>query len=268
MTTVAPARRGSSRRAVAVTAHVGLAARAVVYVVLAWLALEIALGHGSSQANQRGAVETIGQRSYGIVLLWALGLGLAAYCLWRLSQAAGVAPAPDDGAAAKVRALFTGVVYGALSLSTFELIAGRAQQGQSQQQAAWTARLMGHTGGRWLVGLIGVVVVAVAVAMIVEGVRRDFEKRLRLGEMSRRTRRTVVALGTAGTIARGVVVAVTGALVLDAAVTFDPAKSTGLDGALRTLADRTYGAALLGVVAVGLLAYGAYAVAEARWAIT
>lgn len=268
MTTVAPVRRDSSRRAVGGLAHAGLAARAAVYVVLGWLALEIALGHGSAQANQRGAVETIGQRSYGVVLLWALGVGLGAYCLWRLSQAAGLTPVPDDGAGAKARALFTGVVYGALSVSTFELIAGRAQQGQSQQQVAWTARVMRHAGGRWLVGVIGVIVIAVAVAMIVEGVRRDFEKRLRLGEMSRRTRQTVVALGTVGTIARGVVVAIAGALVLDAAVTFDPAKSTGLDGALRTLADRTDGAVLLGVVALGLLAYGAYAAAEARWAVT
>ena len=69
-----------------------------------------------------------------------------------------------------------------------------------------------------------------------------------------------------GTIARGLVFCVVGGLVVDAAVTYDPKKSTGLDGALRTLAAQSYGPGLLGVLAVGLIAFGIYGFAEARWA--
>ncbi len=56
--------------------------------------------------------------------------------------------------------------------------------------------------------------------------------------------------------------------MLDAAITFDPAKSTGLDGALRTLANRAYGPWLLGALALGLIAFGIYGLAAARWAKT
>ena len=44
--------------------------------------------------------------------------------------------------------------------------------------------------------------------------------------------------------------------------------STGLDGALRTLADRPYGPWLLGALALGLIAFGLYGLAVARWAKT
>jgi hypothetical protein len=126
--------------------------------------------------------------------------------------------------------------------------------------------LMKHDGGRWLVGLIGVIVIVVGLAMVAEGARRRFVRELRTGQMSHATRTIVIRLGMVGTIARGVVFAVAGGLVLDAAVTVNAAKSTGLDGALRTLADRAYGPWLLGALAVGIIAFGCYGFAAARWA--
>lgn len=261
-------RQASTGRAATVVARFGLAARAVVYLIIGWLAIDIARGHGRHQANQRGALATVARRSDGAVLLGVLGAGLAAYALWRLSEAVlGTGPG-GDGAGARLRSLVTGIVYAALSASAFELLAGRSKPGQSQQQASLTARVMRHTDGRWLVGAVGVIVALVGLGMLVEGLRRHFEKRLRMAAMSRPTRRIVVALGTVGNAARGLVVALAGALTVDAAVTFNPAKSAGLDGALRALADRAFGPELLGAVAVGLLAFGLYACAEARWAKT
>jgi hypothetical protein len=89
-----------------------------------------------------------------------------------------------------------------------------------------------------------------------------------MGEMSRATRLIVSRLGMFGSAARGAVFAVSGGLVIAAAVSFDPRKSTGLDGAMRTLAGEPYGPWLLGVLAVGLVAFGAFGFAAARWART
>lgn len=249
-------------------ARFGMAARAVVYLLIGWLALDIALGHPKQQANQRGALADVADHSFGIVLLWILSVGFAAYALWKLTEAATGPVAEKTGAGPRLRAFASGVAYLALCATTFSFIAGRSTQGQAQQQATLTGRLMRHSDGRWLVGLIGVVVAIIGLAMAYEGVRRTFAKKLRLGDMRGRTRTVVVGLGVAGTVARGLVFALVGALVVDAAVTFDPAKSTGLDGALRTLANRAYGPELLGVTAAGLLAFGLYGFAEARWART
>ena len=265
---VTSARRASNGRAMSSLARFGLAARAFVYVVIGWLSVQIARGHGNKQANQRGALADIAQHSYGIVLLWILGVGFAAYAIWRLSEAAFGTAAEGNKNGPRIVSLFRGVVYTSLAVTTFSFIAGTSQQGQSQQQETLTARVMKHHDGRWLVGIIGVIVIAVGLGMIVEGARRKFEKDLRMNDLRGTSRTVVVRLGMIGTIARGLVFAIAGALILDAALTFRASKSAGLDGALRTLADRPYGPWLLGVLALGLIAFGLYGFAAARWAKT
>ena len=262
------ARRAADSSAMTGLARFGLASRGFVYLVIGWLAAQIALGHGHHQANQRGALADIAQKSFGIVLLWILGLGFAAYALWRLSEAAFGTAAEGRETGPRLQSAFRGIAYVALAVSTFTFIAGTSRRGQAQQQATLTARVMRHSFGQWLVGLAGLVVIGVGVAMVVQGVTRKFEKELRMDDLHGRTRAVVVRLGMVGTIARGVVLVVAGILVVDAAVTFDPKKSTGLDGALRTLADQAFGPWLLGLVALGLMAFGLYGFAQARWAKT
>jgi hypothetical protein len=252
----------------AALARFGLAVRGFVYVVIGWLAVQIALGHGSQEANQRGALATVGQHSGGKVLLWVLGFGFAAYALWRLSEAAFGTAAEGRKPGPRVQSLVRGIVYATFAVTTFSFIAGTSKQTQSQQQETITAKLMKHTYGRWLVGLVGAIVVVIGLGMVAEGLRRKFEKQLRMNELHGATRTVVLRLGMIGTTARGVVFAVAGALVVEAAVNYDPTKSTGLDGALRTLANRSYGPWLLGVLAVGLIAFGVYGLAAARFAKT
>ena len=119
--------------------------------------------------------------------------------------------------------------------------------------------------GRLLIEAIGVVVVACGIGMFIEALLRRFERQLDRKAIPSRLRVAVVGLGLAGTIARAAVVMLIGGLVIDAAVTADPQKSTGLDGALRTLAGTTGGPWLLGVVALGFTAFALYVGAAARW---
>lgn len=249
-------------------ARLGLAARAFVYLVIGWLALQIALGHRTQQANQRGALADIAQHSLGVVLLWILAIGFAAYAVWRLSAAAFGTGVDGAKVSARLKSLVRGVVYAGFAVSTVAFVVGSSRQGQAQQQQSMTARLMRHTLGQWLVGIVGLIVVAVGIAMIVEGAKRTFEKDLQMAELTGTTRTVVTRLGMVGTIARGAVFAVAGFLVVDAAVTYDPNKSSGLDGALRTLAQQSYGPVLLAFLALGLIAFGLYGFAAARWART
>jgi Domain of Unknown Function (DUF1206) len=125
---------------------------------------------------------------------------------------------------------------------------------------------MRHSLGRWAVGIAGLVVIAVGVAMVIEGLTKRFEKQLEMYELQGTTRTVVLRLGAVGTVTRGAVFALAGFLVLDAAITFDPKKSTGLDGALRTLAHQPFGPYLLGAAALGLIAFGLYGLASVRYA--
>jgi Domain of Unknown Function (DUF1206) len=262
------AERASDSRAMEVAARLGLGARAFVYLVIGWLAVQIALGRSTEQANQKGAIADIANRSFGVVLLWVLAVGFAGYALWRLSEAAFGTASDGDKAGPRVQSLVRAIVYAFLAVTTFAFILGRSGQGQAQQQETATVKLMKHAYGRWVVGLAGLIVVAVGLGMIVEGVTKKFQAQLRMHDLRGATRTVVVRLGVIGTVSRGIVFAVAGALAVDAAITFDASKSTGLDGALRTLAHRAYGPWLLGILAFGLIAFGLYGLAAARWAKT
>ncbi len=56
-----------------------------------------------------------------------------------------------------------------------------------------------------------------------------------------------------------------GVFLVKAAVEFDPSNAVGLDGALRKLAQASYGPFFLGLVAAGLIAFGLYSLADARY---
>jgi hypothetical protein len=124
---------------------------------------------------------------------------------------------------------------------------------------------MRHTEGRSLVGLAGLVVVVIGLVVVSQGARRTFMKYLRTSQMSRRTRRVVELLGVIGTIARGLVFALVGALVIDAAITHKAAESGGIDKALLTLRNQPSGEFLMLLAALGLAVFGIYGLCEARW---
>jgi hypothetical protein len=245
-------------------ARTGLVARGVIYLLIGWVALMLAAGRGNGEADQRGALSTLATKPYGSQMLWALVVGFAAYALWRFSEAIWGVTGEGKGSGARIKSGFRGVLYTFFALTTVSVLHGSGSSQATTQQDA-SARVMQHSGGRWAVGIVGAVVVVVGLSLVVEGLRRSFIKTLRTGEMGRRTRRTVVALGVIGTTARGVIFALAGVLVVDAAKTFNPAKARGLDEALRTLRNQNYGAALLGLAAVGLIIFGLYGLCEARW---
>jgi hypothetical protein len=97
------------------------------------------------------------------------------------------------------------------------------------------------------------------------GLRTKFEEHLDLSELGPGGRSAVINLGKVGYIARGIVFSLVGILVVAAAVTFDPDKARGMDAALRQVAARPYGPWLLSLMALGLMCFGAYSLAESRY---
>jgi len=258
------ARRASESAAARGLARGGLAARGVIYILIGWVAVAIALGVGHGEADQRGALQLLAGHPLGIVLLWLLGIGFAGYALWRFSEAVFGVTGEGTGAGPRLKSVARGVVYAAFAVTTFQVIGG-ARKSQAGQQQDWSAKAMHHSYGRWLVGIVGVIIVIVGVALIVEGVKSEFMKHMQTAQMSSRTRRIVEWLGKIGTAARGAVIVLAGALVIDAAVTYRPSKAGGIDKALLTLRGQPFGEALLILAALGLVVFGSYGLCEARW---
>jgi len=258
------ARRASKSPAAHFLARAGLTARGVIYILIGWVAALVALGQSTREADQQGALQLLAGKSYGLVLLWLLAFGFAGYALWRLSEAAFGVTGEPPGAGPRLKSLARAVIYAGFSYLTFTVISGTARS-QASRQEDFTANAMQHTGGRILVGIVGLAIVACGIVLVVEGVRKKFMKYLQTARMSARTRRVVKVLGMTGTIARGVVFALAGVLVIDAAVTHKASESGGIDKALLTLRDQPFGEVLMLLAALGLLVFGLYGLCEARW---
>jgi uncharacterized integral membrane protein len=239
-------------------------ARGIIYILIGWIAVLVALGHGSHEADQQGALQYLAGKPYGSVSLWLLAFGFAAYSLWRLSEAAFGGAGDGKRTGPRLRALARAVIYGGLAYLTFQVLSG-TRGSQSGQQQDVTAMVLHHPGGRWLVGIVGLIVVIIGLVLALEGVRHKFMKYLRTSQMSPRTRRAVRLLGVIGTVARGLVVALVGIGVVDAAVSYNSAASGGIDKALLGLRNQPAGAMLLMLVALGLVIFGIYGLCEARW---
>ncbi|HEY2237657.1 MAG TPA: DUF1206 domain-containing protein [Streptosporangiaceae bacterium] len=257
------ASRASKSPAAHFVARAGLVARGLIYILVGWVAVLVALGHSSREADQEGALQLLAGKSYGLVSLWLLAIGFAAYALWRLSEAAfGVSGEP--GAGPRLKSLARAVIYAGLSYLTFTVITGSARS-QSGRQQDITATAMQHPAGRTLVGLVGLAVVACGIALVVEGARKKFMKHLRTAQLRGRMRRVVELLGMTGSMARGLVFALAGVLVIDAAVTRKASESGGIDKALLTLRNQPFGEFLMLLAALGLVIFGVYGLCEARW---
>jgi hypothetical protein len=258
------AKRASDSPAARFLARTGLTARGVIYILVGWVALLVALGQSSQEADQRGALQLLADKPYGLVSLWLLGVGFAAYALWRLSEAAFGVTGDPNGAGPRLKSLGRAVLYAGFAYLTFDVISG-ARHSQSRQQQDMTATAMQHTAGRWLVGIVGLAVVIVGVVLVSEGARRTFMKYLRTWQMSPGTRRVVEVLGVIGTIARGLVFALAGVLVIVAAITHRASQAGGIDKAMLTLRNQPLGEFLVILAALGLAVFGIYGLCEARW---
>jgi hypothetical protein len=258
------ARQASDSPAAHALARAGLTARGVIYILIGFIAVAVALGHSGREVDQQGAIGLLASKPYGLVALWLLGIGFVGYALWRLSEAAFGVAGEGTGAGPRLKSLGRAVVYASFAVLVFKAISG-AHSSQSREQQDLTAKVLQYPAGQWLVGLAGLIVVAIGVFLIIDGVRRTFMKYLETAQMSARTRRAVRMGGTIGSIARGLVIALAGVLVIDAAITHNSSNSGGIDKALLTLRNQPFGEVLMLAAALGLLIFGIYGLCEARW---
>jgi hypothetical protein len=247
-------------------ARFGLLAMGVSYALVAILAVKVAVGDGGKTTDREGAFRTLADETLGRVLLVLLAIGFAGYVAWRLADAFFDRRGEGDdakGLAKRASSLGKAAIYVALTVSIVRILAGSGGGGGSEQKAA--AGVLGWPGGRWLVGAVGVAVLAAAAWNVYRGVARKFEKQLREHEMSSVERRWVTRVAVVGLAGRGAVFAVIAWFLIKAAVEYDPDEAVGLGGALARLADAPYGPVLLGAAAVGLLAFAAFCAAQARY---
>ena len=248
--------------------RLGYGIKGVIYITIGILALGTALGKSATPADQLGAIGAIGKLPLGVPVLWVVLGGLVAYSLWGFIRAL-LDPFHKGtklkGLLERGGFLVSGLTYASFVLPTYHLITGAGSGGSGDQTPQFVARVMSMPWGRWLVGAVGAAVVAGGAYQIYVGARKNFEQRFKPYALSTDQRKAATQLGRFGTISRGVVFALTGLFLCLAAFLARPGEARGLDGALKFLDHQPYGLWILGIIAIGLMAFGVYSIMGAAW---
>jgi hypothetical protein len=247
-------------------ARAGYAARGVLYALIGVLSIRLAQGGSGPRPNQQGAMHKIAQQPFGHALLVLTAIGLGGYAIWRLAQAF-VGRTPEYGEHStldRIGAVGSFVAYAAFFALAIGVLRGSAGNSSRTPKKA-AADVLGWPAGRELVAAAGLLFVGVGIYQAYLGLSKKFLEYSKTGQMSQATRKAFTLLGEVGLVARAAAFGLIGVFALKAARDYSPKDAVGIDGALARLLQHAYGTAALIVVAAGLIAFGAYSLADARY---
>lgn len=259
-------------------ARAGYLGKGILYVLVALLALNAAFSGGGGAEGSKGALATLaGEGWFGTVLLWIIMLGLFGYAAWNAFRAIVDPENEGDDKKGIAKRIFFG-----LSAVTHTLLAvwvathllgssggggsggsggggggGGGSEGLVAKVLAW------GTIGRILVAAAGLGIIGYAVKQFLKSYKDDLSDMLDLSSLSQKARKTVETIARVGLAARGVVFTVVGWFFIQAAWQYSSDKAGGLGQALQTMG--AFGPWLLGLVAIGLLAYGVHMGVKSRY---
>lgn len=257
------ARTVHESRSVELLARLGLAARGLVWTLLALLALSL-VGGAAGKADQDGAFRALAATPFGTPVLVLLAVGFLGYSSWLLLSAA-VGHRDETGRSRllhRAESLAKGLLYLGLCGSTVHFLARGGGSGDVQSR---TAQVLGYPGGRLVVGLAGLGVVGVGLYMVAKALTRKHAECLEHYRVPGALHGPAVLVGAVGYLGRGLVVALVGAFLVRSAVLVDAEEAKGLDATLQVVAEQPYGQVLLALAATGMLAFGAWSFVEAAY---
>lgn len=256
------ARRGVDNPWFEMFARLGYAAKGVVYILFGLLAAQGFAGRGGGADTQSSALASLVDEPFGRVLLALIAIGLLGYVALRLVQA--ILNPQNEGAAPRIGYVVVAIVYGALTLTAARLALGWGSSGGGNSIDQLVTQVFAQPFGRWAVGIAGAIVVGAGLYHLYKAFTTDFKENMRWGKMNDFERTSIVWLGRIGYTARGIVLGLIGAFLLQAAILFQPEQARDTGGALQALSRPPFGTWTVVVVAIGLAAYGMYMLAAAR----
>jgi Domain of Unknown Function (DUF1206) len=249
-------------------ARIGLVAYGVVHLLIAWLAVQLALGDKEGSADSQGAVQQLNEQPFGQGLVWALAIGMFLLAVWQVLEA--LFGYRDEEGFTQVRKRVTAagkaVAYVVIGISAVHAATGSSSSSSKKGGGtdSTTSTVMDWPGGQLIIGAVGLFIIGIGGYLVYRAWTEAFAKHINAEGKSGDTGTAYLWFGKAGYTAKGVTFGIIGALFLYAALTHDPKKSGGLDQALHKVLQQPFGPFLLILIAAGLACYGLFCFARAR----
>ena len=268
--------RPSTQKWIEITGQTGLVAIGIVYSLIGLLTCAAALDFGdqSQQGKVSQVLAWIQEQIFGQILLAFITLGLLCYTVWRFVEAildTDQKGTSIHGLALRVSYLSYGVVYAALTYFAARLL---FSQGSEKKELTDTMnedtrqnlaqQLLELPFGRWILGGLAVGTAGIGVFQIYLALSGTYRQIIEEKKIDTQAKEILVRSGIVGYVARAIVWLIVGYFLLQAALYADSSQAGDTDTALNYL-EYEYGSLTLAVVGLGLVCYGIFQFARARY---
>ena len=243
-------------------ARLGMAAKGAVYSLIGVLTALAAFGQGGQQTGGKGALQYLAQQSYGQILLVILGLGLLGYVFWRMYQVFANPKGFDDdakGYGKRVAFFISGLIYAGFSFYAFKLAFGSS----SGSSGGMMGSLMSGSNGDTIAIIVGIGMAIKAIYDLYRAYSNKFREEVEEAGMDRKAQKTLINAGKVGHTARGAVIGLMAYLTLRSGLSSGNKISTTTDAF--SYIQNEFGSVVLGIVAIGFVAYGVYMFIKAKY---
>jgi hypothetical protein len=242
----------------------GLISKGVVYCLLGLLTVMAAIGLSTDKASKKDAFNFIYAQPFGKVLLALVAIGLIGFVTLRLFQSIkdiGHHGSDAKGIVTRIGYGISALLYSSLAIYALKILNRSDSEGGDTQQFI-VGKVLQLGGGEWIIGITAIIVVISGGYQIYKGASLKFTKKIKLS--TSRFTEVFRKAGMIGYISRGIVLLIIGYFLFHAAVDSNAGEVQDTDGAF-TFLENSFGSLMMGIVALGLTAYGVFMFVKAKY---
>ncbi|MGB3774315.1 MAG: DUF1206 domain-containing protein [Leeuwenhoekiella sp.] len=244
-------------------ARFGMFSKGAVYAIIGVLTAMAAFNLGGSKSGNSNALEFLSGQPFGKFLLGALALGLLAYAFYRIYEAIN---GPGDswgeakGFVKRSGYIISGLFYGSLGFTAGKMVLG---SGSGSGSGSMVSSIMSKPYGPYLIGFVALCIAGKGIFQIYKAYSGKFREDVNESDLSSKEQEALVKAGKVGFTSRGIVSLIVAFLLFKVAIG-SGGSGNGKVAAFDFL-QNTFGAWVMGLVALGLVAYAIYMFIQAKY---
>lgn len=243
----------------------GYTGRGLTYAAVAGISLWAIWSGGQAQGTESALARLTGAPG-GVIVLALIGIGLIAYCIWRLLDAGYDLEdygTDAEGITARTGMVVTGIIHAALGVAAFAILLGSRSGGGSGGMAEIVQQVFELPGGRYLVGFGALATIGAGLYYLKKAFKEDYRENLRANHFTVNWN----WLLKAGVTAQGVIVTIIGGFFCLAALTYSSSQAGGIGQVFEFLSSQPFGQFIVVGTCLGLFGFALFCFVNAAYRI-